>query len=358
MGFRLRRAGVSAVDRFVSLSGMARSRCIDRRVVLAVWLFAGSIPGQSQDALVSRTAFAELLKIPLKPPEVAVTVHSTRQEEDLVLEDISWPAVDGEQVPAYLVRPAKAGARMPAVVCLHGTGGSRDALVTRQFGPGDWQGHQATKPGRHLLGWARELARRGYVTIALTQRGLDNRLPDTTARDKALLVHGRNVMGEIVSEIRQAITYLEQRPEVARDRIGVTGISFGGITGFYTWLVDARVAAVAPICGGVGSVETFIDIGSRGYHGIYWWVPGMLTKGDQADFAAALAPRPIMLWAPLEDIGMPRQGVDRFLKVVEPAYRGAGASGKLVVHQKPGVHEFSLEAFEALVKFFADNLQR
>src|SRR6185503_5730085 len=130
-------------------------------------------------------------------------------------------------------------------------------------------------------------------------------------------------MGGIVQEIRQSVTYLQSRPDVDRDRIGMTGISFGGITTFYTWLVDDRIAAAAPVCGGVGSVDVLLRRGARSYHGLYWWIPDMLTQGDQGDFAAAMAPRPLMLWAPLSDIGMPNEGVDRFVEVVQPAYAKA-----------------------------------
>src|SRR5438067_283358 len=63
--------------------------------------------------------FADLLKIPLQPPEVTPTVHSSREEGGVVIEDVSWPSMDGEVAPAFIVRPAKAAGRMPAVVCLH-----------------------------------------------------------------------------------------------------------------------------------------------------------------------------------------------------------------------------------------------
>lgn len=125
-------------------------------------------------------------------------------------------------------------------------------------GRGAWTSDPSGSEPTTLFGWARELSRRGYVTLSITQRGLDRREPDTEARDKALLVHGRNVMGTIVYEIRQAVTYLARRPEVDPEKIGMTGISFGGITTFYTWLVDDRIAAAAPISGGVGSVQEFM----------------------------------------------------------------------------------------------------
>jgi hypothetical protein len=133
-------------------------------------------------------------------------------------------------------------------------------------------------------------------------------------------------------------------------------MSFGGITSFYTWLLDDRVAATAPICGGVGSVDLFARLGHIGYHGTYWWIPGIVVEGDQARFAAALAPRPLMLWAPTKDIGMPREAVDAFVARVAPAYEQAGAPEAFVVHQPPGEHTFSLEAFEAMARFFARHL--
>jgi hypothetical protein len=83
----------------------------------------------------------------------------------------------------------------------------------------------------------------------------------------------------------------------------------------------------------------------------------MLTKGDQGDFAAAMAPRPFMLWAPLNDIGMPNEGVDRFLEVVRPTYASSRAKDALVVYRPPGEHAFTLEAFEAMVAFFDHQLK-
>jgi hypothetical protein len=100
-----------------------------------------------------------------------------------------------------------------------------------------------------------------------------------------------------------------------------------------------------------------MDRGVRAYHGIYWWLPGVLERGDQGDFVAAMAPRPLMLWAPLEDIGMPKEGVDDFLRVTQAAYMQAEGSQNLVVHRPHGKHLFSLEAFNAMEKFFCQHLK-
>ena len=329
-------------------------------MVLLTALLASGSPLLMGQGFTSREeamkVFAQLLKISPDHPDVKVNVRRIEEREGLRIEDISWTSLDGQEPLAYVVRPALAPDRLPAIICLHGSSGSRDSMVTEEFGRGKWIRYGNETSHERLLGWARELARQGYLILALTQRGLDRRTPDTNDQSKEMLVRGRTLMGAIVFEIRQALTYLQKRQDVDPDRLGVTGMSFGGITTFYSWLVDNRITAAASICGGVGSVGEFVETGSRGYHGFYWWIPDMLTQGDQGDFAAAMAPRPLMLWAPLDDIGMPKEGVDRFLSEAYPAYYETGHSENLLVLRPPGKHQFTLEAFKAMKEFFDEYL--
>ena len=324
-------------------------------VLIALTAATAGEPGAF--ASVARKTFADLLKVSLDPPEVSVTVAERKTEDGILVEDLSWESLDGERAPALVMRPANATGRLPAIICLHGSSGSRESMSTNTFGTGSWTRYGRERSHTRLLGWARELARQGYVALALTQRGLDRRRPGINDQSNALLAQGRTGMGAILHEIRQAVTYLESRPDVDPKRIGAAGLSFGGITAFYVWLIDERVAAAAPICGGVGSVDALIRVGRPDYHGTYWFIPNMLEKGDQADFAAAMAPRPLMVWAPTEDIGMPREGVDRFREVVAPAYERAGRSSALLNHQPPGQHTFSMAAFEAMTEFFRTHLR-
>ncbi len=325
------------------------------RLTSLVLLIPLAVTAQEPFAAVARRTFFELLKNSSEAPMISPTLHQRVTEQGLVIEDLSWESNDGEVVPAYLIRPAESEGPLPAIICLHGTSGSRESMVDSEFGPGEWTQSGRDKSHTRMLGWARELARRGFIALAITQRGLDRREPPINVQANVMLVQGRTAMGALLYEIRQGLTYLRGRGDVGK--IGVTGMSFGGITSFYTWLADDRVAAAAPICGGVGSLESFIRSGRLSYHGTYWWVPGLLEKGDHGDFAAAMAPRPLMLWAPTSDIGMPREGVDRFRERVEPAYHRAGAQNALRIHQPPGEHSFTLEAFEAMVSFFNEFLR-
>ncbi len=322
-----------------------------------VLISAVSAQEQGPFADVARKAFADLLKVSIAPPDVDVTVHTSMEEEGLIIEDLSWEAQDGKVVPAFVIRGARVNSQLPAIICLHGSSAGRDAMVTKQFGRGEWQRAGQDQPHTRLLGWARELARRGYLILALTQRGLDTREPSTSVEAKIQLVNGHTAMGVIVDEIRQGVSYLQNRSDVDPDRIGATGLSFGGITAFYLSLLDDRVTASASICGGVGSVDVFARTGNVDYHGLYWWVPGIVEKGDQAWFASAMAPKPLMVWAPTEDVGMTKEAVDQFVGIVKPAYECAGKPTNFVVHQHPGIHTFSMEAFEAMVDFFDEHFK-
>lgn len=114
--------------------------------------------------------FADLLKIPPSPPEVAVTVIGSSSEENLSIEDVQWTSLDHEQASAFVIRPKQSDRKLPAIICLHGTGGSRESETTRTFGIGNWVKYGDDKPHQRLLGSARELSRQGYLTLALTQK--------------------------------------------------------------------------------------------------------------------------------------------------------------------------------------------
>jgi hypothetical protein len=101
---------------------------------------------------VPMRVFADLLKIPPEPPAVSPTVHSSREEEGLVIEDVSWPSIDGDTAPAFVVRPAKATGRLPAVVCLHGSSTNREVNIAPKFGYAEWARYGTDRKSTTLFG--------------------------------------------------------------------------------------------------------------------------------------------------------------------------------------------------------------
>ncbi|HSP72554.1 MAG TPA: dienelactone hydrolase family protein [Gaiellaceae bacterium] len=116
--------------------------------------------------------------------------------------DLSFAGPD-DRVPAYLVEPTAPG-RHPAVVFLHGAGGSRDDFV----------------------GEAIALAQRGLVGLALTssyERSTDLRVRENTepvSVDRMLEVRS-------VVDVRRALQLLRDRSDVDPKRIGLLGYSRG-----------------------------------------------------------------------------------------------------------------------------------
>ncbi len=98
-----------------------------------------------------RAAFHKLLDRPAVPLDVKV--EETKTSGALTTERLSFASekhADGkvERVPVLVVRPEKADKRLPAVIALHGTGGNKEGM----------------------RGWLTDLAKRGFVAVAIDAR--------------------------------------------------------------------------------------------------------------------------------------------------------------------------------------------
>ena len=127
---------------------------------------------------------------------------------------------DGYRLAADLYLPADRGAgeRLPAIVLCHGFGGLR----------GFW-----------FPDFARFFASGGYAVLAFDHRGIG----DSEGPRLSLDPFGQ------VADIRAALSFLETRDEVAADRMGLYGISYGGGNAVYAAAVDPRVTATVGVVG-------------------------------------------------------------------------------------------------------------
>lgn len=140
------------------------------------------------------------------------------------------------RVFAYFGMPANAGdKRLPAMVLVHGGGGTAFAE------------------------WAELWARRGYVCIAmdLSGRGPDKkRLPDGGPNQSHTQKFDdiRNGVKDAwpyhaVANVVRAVSLLRHHPNVDPNRIGITGISWGGYLTSIVCGVDNRLKAAVPVYG-------------------------------------------------------------------------------------------------------------
>lgn len=260
----------------------------------------------------------------------------------VALEDLRLrsPRNPHDPIPAWLARPDD-GRRHPAVVCLHGSGRDRDLLLESAY---------ALDDSNRLHGWALELARRGWATLALTQRCCGGRPGRMAEWAKTEQLHGRTAMGGLVEDVLCAVDHLSEHcPWVDPGRIAVTGLSLGGIVAFYAAAVDERIAAVAPVCGGVGSLRTLAEQGHTDYHSTYYYVPGLLGAGDHLQLLEAIAPRAALVVGAEDDVGMPAAAVRELGVAGEQVYAQAGApSGAWAVRLRPGGHALLPQDLDAV----------
>ena len=296
-------------------------------------------------------AFSPVLRFPTSPFPGTLGVEVRNQWETpdgLILEEFRLKGGPSPLIPGAIAIPRERPGPLPAVICLHGTGGAWEREMEQPF----------FQRGSTLIGWARELARRGFVAVAITQFGHPPR-PESWDWEgpKLLPAYGLTGMGMLISDLLLCVDYLSTRPEVDSKRIGVGGFSLGGIAAFYGFAVDRRIAACVTFCGGVGSVRRLIREGTTRYHSVYYYVPGLLSGHlDQPQIVSALAPRPLLVCGATGDVGMPLSGLRDFEAAARAVYRARGAEERFRLFVEEGPHALTMNAFETAAEWLGKAL--
>lgn len=129
---------------------------------------------------------------------------------------------------------------------------------------------------------------------------------------------GYTPIGTEVWNAIRAIDYLETRPEIDAEAIGITGISGGGATSWYAAAVDERIKAAAPVC----STYTFA---SQARH---WRAFGQCDciyfhntfLQDFPVVGALIAPRPLIFMSGQRDADFPPDGHQVVYEKVKSIY--------------------------------------
>ena len=260
----------------------------------------------------ARAAIGAAIGVVDEPWDGAELVElETTREEGYRRTAVEFPSHEGWRgrgwllTPDSLNRPAPAPA--PAVVCLPGHGKGADAIVGVVDEP-----YQAN--------FALQCVREGWVTLAVEQVSFGaNRSARETEADSSCLIDsmaalllGETITGWRVRDAMAARRALSTLDFVDRDRIGIVGISGGGLTALWTSALD----------------EAFITTGVSGYfclmsssilnvrHCPDNYVPGFARLMDIPDLAGLVAPR----WLAVENGRRdPLFAAEGFLKACELA---------------------------------------
>jgi dienelactone hydrolase len=304
-----------------------------------------------------KAAFLEMLDRPRVEPDVKVA--ETRGEPDgLVSERLTIATekkADGsiERVPVLILRPEAQDRKRPAVIVLHGTGG--------------------TKEGQR--GWLQHLAKNGMVGVAIDARYHGERVGvkgGAEAYNKAIIRAWQAKPDEprehpfyydTVWDLWRLVDYLVTRPDVDASRLGMIGFSMGGIQ---TWLaasVDDRIKAAVPAI----SIQSFRwsleheqwqgraksialahdtaakDLGEAAVNQRVcrelWGkvIPGILGDFDCPSMVRLFAGRALLIVGGEKDPNCPLGGAKIAIASAEEAFKSAGSSDRLKVMIADGV---------------------
>lgn len=299
----------------------------------------------------------DMLALEPLPPrtDLKPEVRGIVERPDFVVERLLFQSSPGLYVTANLYRPKTVSKPLPAIlyVCGHAKVENNGIIYGCKA---HYQHHGA---------W---FAANGYVCLIVDtlQLGELPGLHHGTHHEKMWWWQSRGYTPagiEAWNGIR-AIDYLCSRPEVDKDRIGVTGRSGGGATSWWLGALDDRVKAVAPVAG----ITDLAD------HVVNPWANGRYKAGvieghcdcmyfvntyrwDFDTLAALCAPKALLLGNNNADPIFPEPGIRRIYAQMEKVYQWYDASDRLGILIGEGGHVDSPELRHAAFAFFEKHLK-
>lgn len=326
-----------------------------------------------------KAAFLKLLDRPRVPldPQMRKTDSDgeTRTTENISI--ASERKADGnlERVPLLLMRPNKPAARLPAVIVLHGTGGTKESQ--RSF----------------LV----ELANRGIIGVAIDARYHGERSGGAKGSEAYVAAitrawktpagqpHEHPFFFDTCWDIWRTLDYLQTRDDVDGNRLGMIGFSMGGIQTWLAAAVDDRVKVIVPAI----AVQSFrwslehnawqgrartiqaahlaaaADLGETEVNARVCrelWnkiIPGMLDQFDCPSMIRLFAGRPLLILNGDLDPNCPLEGAKLAFASVEMAYKSVGASERLKIMVAPNTpHKVTDEQRAAALEWLSAWLKR
>jgi len=310
-----------------------------------------------QRATIQRAAMEILgdfpaAKVPLDPRVLDETDCGS-----YIRRKVSIQVQPGDRMPAWLLIPKKLRGRVPAIICFYGTssGAGKDTTV-------GLSGRVPGTPPHRNEGFAVDMVEAGFVALAPDylrdgERIRPGRRPyDTT--DFYEQFPNWSIHGKDIWDTSRAIDYLETLRFVDRDRIGMTGHSYGGHSTIFCAAMEPRIkVAVAN-----GPVSDFL------HHGLHWAVPkgGANSQSMPAlrpfvldhtlplpitfyEFTSLIAPRPLLVG---QAVGEHRPREEENYAAVKEVYAALGFGDRVRYHWYAGDHDFPPEARAAAVAWF------
>jgi len=208
------------------------------------------------------------------------------EDEVAVGQWLSLDLDEGLSARAVLALPKTRQGKLPLVIAQHGISSSPE----RAFGLHD------PKDLYHAYG--RALLAAGYAVLAPSN--ITNSAPRARLQRLCLLL-GKTLAGLEVGKIRRLLSFAVTLPEIDPDRVGMWGISLGGMYTMFTAPLDKRIKAAiitaffndrwAKMAVSSPLYSCFLDVDEE-----HIWLPGWLGGGfDDSELLALICPRAVQI---------------------------------------------------------------
>jgi len=299
-------------------------------------------------------------------PRVALAPEAGewRVTNDLAQIHFSFASDAQDRVPGILFKSPGSTGRRPVVIVLHGTGGNKEGMTPL----------------------CRKLVERGFIAVAIDGRYHGERKtgPGTDAYNAAIVRawHGSGehpLYYDTVWDVTRLVDYLQTRDDVDPARIGIIGISKGGIETYFAGAADPRLAVVVPCIGmqsfawalknndwqgRIATIQSSFDTIAKAsgmanpdsafvkqfYNRV---VPGIDTEFDGPQMMRLLAPRPLLIINGDSDVHTPLPGLQECITAAEKIYTADHAADKFTaIIEKDSGHTVKPEAERAAIDWF------
>lgn len=295
-----------------------------------------------------RRQFLDMLGLWPLPPrtDLRPVITGVVDGDDFLVEKLQFQSQPGLYVTANLYVPK--GLTRPAPAVLYVCGHS--AVKTNDISYGNKTAYQ------HHGIW---FAQHGYVCLVLDTLQLGE-IPGDHHGTYRLGQWWWNRRGYSPAGVEawngiRALDYLETRPEVDGQRIGMTGRSGGGSYTWTTAAIDDRVKVAAPVAGITDLRNQVVDGAVEGHCDCMFFVN--TYRWDFALNVALLAPRPLLIVNTDSDTLFPLDGVHRLFAQARRIYGLHDAYDQIGLVIGPGPHEDSQNLQVPVLRWFDRHLK-
>lgn len=304
---------------------------------------------RARAALRGLIGFQDQKKVPLSPRIVKEVDRGWFVRRKVIIRTSAH-----SEMPMYIVIPKDIPGGLPCVLALHGHGyGARDLV-------GLWpDGAERYTPDGYQKDFGLEIARRGFIVAAPEISCFGERVSDyshlgagrtpTTCHNIATFASmlGGSVAGLRMWDGMRAVDYLSTLENADISRLGVMGISAGGMHAFFSACLDTRIKAAVISGYFCDWRHSILAIN----HCICNFVPGLMKLGELSDLAGLIAPRQLLIESGTRDEIFPIEAVKQTVRKARRAWEVFGVPQSLQTDYFEGTHQIGGgKAYDFLAK--------